>query len=99
MTLAEASETPSTQITKTKADHHRQANDPLLFFPISRIVSIMQNLAPLLTLGLIGLCFMGNDLGDGRLGNPTKPYKAVPQFCEFVNGSMQCKPAAKPVQQ
>jgi len=62
---------------------------------------MQENLAPIAVLGLLGLCFLGQDLGDARLGNKTEPYQPAPQVCEFVDGGMQCKPVAapKPVQQ
>jgi hypothetical protein len=53
---------------------------------------MQENLAPIAVLGLLGLCFLGQDLGDARLGNKTEPYQPAPQVCEFVDGGMQCKP-------
>ena len=52
----------------------------------------MQNLAPLLTLILVGLLVMGHDVGDGKLGNQQEPYTPTPMCVEPDNVTyLPCK--------
>jgi hypothetical protein len=53
---------------------------------------MQENLAPICVFGLIFICYLGNDLGDAKLGNNQEPYTATPQVCEVVDSKLVCKP-------
>jgi len=45
----------------------------------------------LLTLGLLGLCAVGQDLGDGKLGNVSEPYVPTPMCIQSDNSYKPCQ--------
>ena len=45
----------------------------------------MNNPGLLGVIALFFVCYMGQDLGDAKLGNRTEPYKAVPMCIEPDN--------------
>jgi len=58
----------------------------------------------LLTVAVLGLCFLGNDLGDGTLGDTSPPYIAQPLCAEYedmpiASGTAQRTTGYKPCNQ